>query len=151
MNIGKAAALSGVSAKMIRYYEDSGLIPPPPRRASGYRDYDDRDVERLRFVRRARDLGFSVQRIAVLLALWSDGARASADVKRVAEEQSAFLRGRVAEMERMIATLDGLADRCPGDAGAACPIIDGLATGTDDAPAARHAPRRFGTVPGPRR
>ena len=85
MNIGQAAKASGVSAKMIRYYEQTGLIPPASRTESGYRHYNEADVHRLRFVRRARDLGFSVAEIAELLGLWNDRSRHSADVKRLAE------------------------------------------------------------------
>lgn len=106
MNIGQAAHASGVSAKMIRYYEQTGLIPPANRTQSGYRDYSDTDVHMLRFIRRARDLGFSVPEIQKLLNLWRDGSRQSGDVKRVALQHIEELRHRIAEMEDMVTTLD---------------------------------------------
>jgi Cu(I)-responsive transcriptional regulator len=100
MNIGEAAKASGVSAKMIRYYEETGLVPAPPRSAAGYRTYGPRDVELLRFVRRARDLGFAMDRIAELLALWRDRTRASADVKHLALQQVESLHTRIREWRR---------------------------------------------------
>ena len=143
MNIGEAAKATGVSPKMIRYYEQSGLIPKAARRDSGYRDYGDADVHRLRFIRRARDLGFTVEQIGGLLALWSDRSRASADVKAIALGHVEALRSKVVEIEGMIATLETLAASCQGDERPDCPIIDGLA---DDAgrPRANISPRRFG-------
>ena len=126
MTIGDAARASGVSAKMIRYYETTGLIPDAARTASGYRTYTDADVQTLRFVRRARDLGFPVEGIAELLALWADRSRHSADVKRLALEKVADLRRRIAEMEAMAATLQTLADCCAGDDRPECPIIADL-------------------------
>ena len=143
MNIGQASEASGVSAKMIRYYEETGLIPKAVRRDSGYRDYGDADVHRLRFVRRARDLGFTVEQIAGLLSLWSDRARASADVKALALGHVAALKDKVAEIQRMVSTLDSLAQSCHGDNRPDCPIIDGLAEGSRPAPV-KTAPRRFG-------
>src|SRR5690606_8033734 len=95
MNIGEASAASGVSAKMIRYYEQAGLIPPADRSHSGYRSYGDADVHRLRFIRRARDLGFQVAEIGELLDLWNDRSRRSADVKRLAQAHIADLEGRI--------------------------------------------------------
>lgn len=139
MNIGDAARASGVSAKMIRYYEETGLIAPAARMASGYRTYADRDVQTLRFVRRARDLGFSVEGIGELLALWRDRSRQSADVKRLATEQVAGLRRRIREMEAMAATLETLAACCAGDDRPDCPILRDMET--SDAPATG-APRR---------
>jgi len=126
MNIGDAAKASGVSAKMIRYYEQIGLIPPAGRTGAGYRVYTQTDVQMLRFIRRARDLGFQVEAISELLALWRDRSRHSADVKRLAEDQIAGLRRRIAEMESMVATLDHLARGCSGDDRPDCPILDDL-------------------------
>lgn len=126
MNIGEAAKASGVSAKMIRYYEQIALIPPAGRTEAGYRVYMDRDVQMLRFIRRARDLGFQVEAISELLALWRDRSRYSADVKRLAEDQITGLRRRIAEMEGMVATLDRLAQGCSGDDRPDCPILDDL-------------------------
>ena len=139
MRIGTAAARSGVSAKMIRHYEAVGLLPAAARRDSNYRDYGEGDVHALRFIRRARDLGFSVDAIADLLALWRDRARPSAGVKAIAQEQIADLRRRIAEMEGMARTLEHLAEACCGDARPDCPILDDLAAG-DHTP----APRRRG-------
>lgn len=126
MNIGEAASASGVSAKMIRYYESIGLIPAAARTGAGYRSYGDRDVQILRFVRRARDLGFPVATIAELLALWSDRDRHSADVKRLALEQVGTLERRIAEMQAMADTLSHLADACCGDNRPDCPILEDL-------------------------
>ena len=138
MNIGDASFRSGVSAKMIRYYEQIGLIPPPPRSASGYRTYGEREVHTLRFIRRARDLGFTVEGIAELLSLWADRSRQSAEVKRLAEAQIARLDTRIAELQGMRDTLAALASCCAGDARPDCPILADLAT----APAAAQAPAR---------
>ena len=129
MNIGQAAEASGVSAKMIRYYESTGLIEPAGRTASGYRVYSDGDVHTLRFIRRARDLGFSVAQIENLLALWRNRERASADVKRLALEHVEHLCEKVAEMEAMIATLRHLAENCSDDSRPDCPILRDLAEG----------------------
>jgi MerR family gold-responsive transcriptional activator of gol and ges genes len=126
MNIGEAARASGVSAKMIRYYEETGLIPPAGRSASGYRTYGPKEVQVLRFVRRARDLGFPMDRVADLLALWRDRSRASADVKRLAEAQVRALEDRIAEMQAMQATLRHLVHTCAGDDRPDCPILDDL-------------------------
>lgn len=126
MNIGDAAAASGVSAKMIRYYEQAGLIPPAARSASGYRLYNAADLHRLRFIRRARDLGFSVAEISQLLDLWHDRARRSADVKRLAQAHIADLEERIARLRQMADTLQHLADCCAGDHRPECPILAGL-------------------------
>lgn len=126
MNIGKAADASGVSAKMIRYYESIGLIPEVARTASGYRDYSDKDVHRLRFIRRARDLGFSVDQMSELLALWQDRGRASADVKRIALEHVAELERKAQQLMEMSETLAHLAGNCQGDSRPDCPIINEL-------------------------
>ena len=126
MNIGEASAASGVSAKMIRYYEQAGLIPPADRSHSGYRIYNDADVHRLRFIRRARDLGFSVAEISELLGLWNDRSRRSADVKRLAQAHIADLEERIEHLRQMSATLQTLADCCAGDDRPDCPILAGL-------------------------
>lgn len=145
MNIGQAAKASGVSTKMIRYYEQTGLIPKVSRRDSGYRDYDDADVHRLGFIRRARDLGFTVEQIGELLALWSDRARASSDVKELALNHVKRLKRKMAEIETMVVTLQMLADSCHGDDRPDCPIIKGLAKDDCCPPTPeRRAPKRFG-------
>lgn len=125
-NIGEAARLSGVSAKMIRHYESIGLIPEAVRTLAGYRLYGDADVHRLRFIRRARGLGFSTGHIEVLLKLWSDQSRASAEVKRLAQQHADELGARIAEMEAMQRTLRELARQCHGDSRPDCPILDDL-------------------------
>ncbi|MGY6634561.1 MAG: Cu(I)-responsive transcriptional regulator [Alkalilacustris sp.] len=127
MNIGDAARASGVSAKMIRYYEEIGLIPAAARTASGYRVYGDQDVHMLRFIRRARDLGFSVEGIRELLGLWRDRARHSADVKRLALAHVAELRRKIHELEDMASTLEALARCCHGNDRPDCPILSELA------------------------
>lgn len=126
MNIGDVSKASGVSAKMIRYYEETGLIQAAGRTAAGYRTYDGTDVQILRFIRRSRDLGFSVEKIAELLALWRDKTRQSADVKRLAQDQIDVLKWRIAEMETMVRTLSTLVDACCGDQRPDCPILDDL-------------------------
>ncbi len=133
MNIGEAARASGVSAKMIRYYESVGLIPAAGRTAAGYRIYSPTEVQILRFIRRSRDLGFAVPRIEELLALWQDRGRHSADVKRLATEQIEGLEIRVREMQSMIDTLRHLADACCGDDRPDCPILSDLGEGVQPA------------------
>lgn len=147
MNIGQASHASGVSAKMIRYYEQNGLIPKALRRDSGYRDYDESDIHRLRFIRRARDLGFTVEQIRDLLALWSDRKRSSSDVKSLALGHVERLRAKQIELEQMIETLETLARDCHGDDRPDCPIIEGLAEGDAShcSPGVRHVPR-FGVT-----
>jgi MerR family gold-responsive transcriptional activator of gol and ges genes len=132
MNIGEAAAASGVSAKMIRYYERAGLVPPATRSESGYRVYGEADVHRLRFVRRARDLGFQVAEIGELLDLWNDRSRRSADVKRMARAHIADLEDRIAKLRQMADTLQALSDGCAGDHRPECPILAGLASAGDN-------------------
>jgi Cu(I)-responsive transcriptional regulator len=127
MNIGQAAAASGVSAKMARHYESLGLLPKLPRTAAGYRQYDESSVHTLRFIRRARDLGFSIGEIAQLLNLWRNRRRASADVKRIALTHVDDLQRRIDEMQAMQRTLAHLAQCCHGDARPDCPILDDLA------------------------
>lgn len=115
---------------MIRHYEKIGLIPPAARRDSGYRDYDQRDVHTLRFIVRARDLGFPIEEIRTLLALWRDRKRPSAEVKKLALSRAAELRARVAALEDMRRTLDHLAASCHGDDRPDCPILQELEAGT---------------------
>lgn len=127
MNIGAVSKKSGVSQRMIRHYEGIGLIPLPPRRDSGYRDYGEDDVHRLRFIANARDLGFGIEEIRTLLALWSDRERSSADVKRLALQQAEALAKKMKAIEAMRSTLIHLAKGCHGDSRPDCPIIDALA------------------------
>ncbi|HEX8056473.1 Cu(I)-responsive transcriptional regulator [Sphingobium sp. GW456-12-10-14-TSB1] len=127
MNIGQASNASGVSQRMIRHYEKIGLIPSPPRRDSGYRDYSDADVARLRFVAHARDLGFPIEEIRALLGLWQDRSRSSADVKALATARAEELGRKAQALEQMRATLLDLASKCHGDDRPECPIIDTLA------------------------
>lgn len=129
MNIGDAARESGVSAKMIRYYEEVGLIRQPARNRNGYRAYDKSNIHELRFIRRARDLGFTVEQISGLMHLWRDRSRASADVKRMALEHVAALEAKRREIEEMANTLKHLAATCHGDGRPDCPIIETLAEG----------------------
>ncbi|MCX7287283.1 MAG: Cu(I)-responsive transcriptional regulator [Rhodobacterales bacterium] len=126
MNIGEASRASGVSSKMIRYYEATGLIPPAGRSGSGYRTYGPKEVQTLRFIRRARDLGFPMEKVSDLLALWHDRSRASADVKHLAEAQVAALEARIVEMQTMQATLRHLVHACAGDDRPDCPILSDL-------------------------
>ena len=126
MNIGQASASSGVSQRMIRHYEAIGLTPKAARRASRYRDYDERDVHTLRFIRRARDLGFPIEEIGKLLALWQDRSRASGDVKALALARAEELRRKERELKAMRRTLEELARNCHGDARPDCPILEEL-------------------------
>ncbi|MDH4061895.1 MAG: Cu(I)-responsive transcriptional regulator [Aquincola sp.] len=127
MNIGQAAARSGVSAKMVRHYESLGLLPRVARTEAGYRQYSETEVHTLRFIRRARDLGFSMIEIGELLKLWQNRRRASADVRRIAERHVADLDRRIAEMSSMKRTLQHLIHGCHGDERPECPILDELA------------------------
>jgi len=135
MQIGEAARLTGVSAKMIRHYESIGLIPSADRRESNYRDYGHHDVHRLGFIRRARDLGFSIEEIRDLLRLWGDQDRSSADVKALTLGHVSELDRKISLLSEMRDTLTHLADACDGDHRPDCPIIASLA---GDAPHARH-------------
>ena len=127
MNIGEAAKASGISAKMIRYYESIDLIPAPARTAAGYRVYSDQEIHTLRFIPRPRDLGLSTERISRLLTLWQDRTRASADVKRVALSHVEELERKAHDLQEMAETLKHLARTCHGDARPDCPIIESLA------------------------
>lgn len=111
---------------MIRHYEKIGLMPPAARRDSGYRDYDERDLHTLRFIGHARDLGFPIDEIRQLLALWSDQGRSSADVKKIALARAAELRARINVLQEMQRTLEQLAHNCHGDDRPDCPILDEL-------------------------
>lgn len=126
MKIGEAADASGVSAKMIRYYEEIGLIAPAQRSDAGYRHYRDNDIHMLRFIRRGRELGFSIDQLKQLTSLWQDHSRASADVKRIAIEHIDELHRRIGQLQEMADTLETLARRCHGDQRPDCPILDGL-------------------------
>ena len=126
LNIGQAAAQSGVSAKMIRHYEALGLLPTVHRTDAGYRQYGEKEVHTLRFIHRARTLGFSMAEIAELLKLWQNKRRASADVKRIALAHVADLERRIAEMEAMRQTLQQLAHCCQGNSRPDCPILTEL-------------------------
>lgn len=127
VNIGEAARLSGVSAKMVRHYESLGLLPRVSRTDSGYRQYGEADVHSLRFIKRARDLGFSMEEIGELLGLWQNRRRASASVMRVARKHAEDLAQRIAAMQEMQRTLEHLIHCCHGDERPECPILEELA------------------------
>lgn len=129
MQIGDAAKATGVSAKMIRHYEAIGLVPAADRRESNYREYSGDDLHRLGFIRRARDLGFSMDEIRDLLKLWSDTERSSADVKALAELHVAELNAKIVMLQEMSKTLGALVDACKGDHRPHCPILDDLEGG----------------------
>jgi Cu(I)-responsive transcriptional regulator len=126
MNIGHAADASGLPAKTIRYYEDVGLVTPD-RRENGYRDYDDAEVHKLRFLARARSLGFTLEDCRALLALWEDTGRASAHVKALARQHLSAVERKISELRTLQSTLEHLVDACHGDDLPDCPIIDDLA------------------------
>jgi MerR family copper efflux transcriptional regulator len=125
--IGEAARQSGVSARMVRHYEGLGLLAVVARTESGYRQYGDADVHTLRFIKRSRDLGFSMDEIAELVGLWHNRRRASASVKRIAQKHLGELEQRIADMQAMRSTLAHLVHCCHGDARPDCPILDDLA------------------------
>lgn len=127
MNIGQASKGSGVSQRMIRHYEAIGLISKAARRNSGYRDYGDKDVHLLRFIRRSRDLGFPIEEIGRLLALWNDRSRASSDVKALATARAQELLRKEREIRGMRLSLEELARSCHGDERSDCPILEDLA------------------------
>jgi MerR family copper efflux transcriptional regulator len=130
MNIGQASEASGVTAKMIRYYESIGLISAASRTDSGYRQYTGKDIQTLRFIKRSRELGFSIERIKTLLGLWSDQDRKSADVKKLARQYIAELDHDIEKLQSVRNQLQHLANSCHGDQRPDCPIIDDLATAT---------------------
>jgi MerR family copper efflux transcriptional regulator len=123
MNIGQASKASGISAKMVRYYESIGLLPPAGRTEGGYRSYAPDDIHRMRFIRRARDLGFSFERVRELLKLWSDQKRSSGKVKALALAHICELETRATELNELIQTLRHLADTCDGSNRPDCPIV----------------------------
>ena len=127
MNIGTRAASIGVPAKTIRYYEDIGLLPAPVRGENGYRHYDADDAATLRFIHRARRLGFTLKDVASLLSLWQDKRRKNADVKALALKQIAEVEARITELESIRRTLVSLTHNCHGDGRPDCPILDDLA------------------------
>jgi MerR family copper efflux transcriptional regulator len=135
MNIGEVAKRSGVPAKTIRYYESIGLIRPAERSQAGYRIYGDRELQTLRFIQRARNLGFSVKQVSELLALWQDRERASGDVKAVARRHLEEIDRRMAELQSMRDTLEHLVGRCQGDDRPDCPILADLAGEAAQGPA----------------
>jgi Cu(I)-responsive transcriptional regulator len=126
VKIGDVSAASGISERMIRHYEKIGIVPPAARRDSGYRDYDEREVRTLQFIRRARDLGFAIEEIRQLLELWQDRSRASADVKALALARADELRRKERELRDMRRSLEHLAASCHGDDRPDCPILGGL-------------------------
>ncbi|MCX8231963.1 MAG: Cu(I)-responsive transcriptional regulator [Alphaproteobacteria bacterium] len=127
MNIGEVAAETGVTAKSIRYYESINLIPAAERTEAGYRQYGDRDVQILHFIKRSRGLGFSVAEVAELLSLYQDRSRASGEVKGIVEARLSEIDQKISELESIRATLRTLADRCHGDERPDCPILDDFA------------------------
>jgi MerR family copper efflux transcriptional regulator len=127
VNIGEAARLSGVSAKMVRHYESLGLLPRVARTDSGYRQYSEADVHTLRFIKRSRDLGFSMEEIGELVGLWQNRRRASASVRRIAQKHAQDLAQRIAQMQAMQQTLQHLIHCCQGDERPECPILEELA------------------------
>ncbi|MCU9951594.1 Cu(I)-responsive transcriptional regulator [Pseudomonas sp. PDM13] len=129
MNIGQAAKKSGLTAKMIRYYESIGLLPEAGRSDSGYRQYSQQDLHSLAFIRRSRDLGFSLEEVGKLLQLWQDRGRASADVKALARDHIAELNRKIAELAGLRDTLQELVDHCQGDHRPDCPILKDLESG----------------------
>ncbi|MGA4632392.1 Cu(I)-responsive transcriptional regulator [Pseudomonas solani] len=129
MNIGQAAKKSGLTAKMIRYYESIGLLPEAGRSDSGYRQYSQQDLHSLAFIRRSRDLGFSLEEVGKLLQLWQDRGRASADVKALARDHITELNRKIAELAGLRDTLQELVDHCQGDHRPDCPILKDLESG----------------------
>lgn len=151
MNIGEAAKASGVSAKMLRYYESIGLVPRAGRTEAGYRTYGDREVDTLRFIRRARDFGMSMNRVKLLVGLWQDKTRPSREVKQIALRQVAELEAKITELTAMKDALAELARACAGDNRPDCPILRDMEGSLPDlahpAPSARTqaAGNRFGS------
>ena len=141
MNIGQAATASGVSAKMIRHYEQVGLFPEPDRTDAGYRQYSEKEVHTLRFIRQARDLGFSIQQIGELVGLWQNRRRPSRQVKALAAAHIKELEQKTQDLLAMKATLEHLVQCCHGDDRPDCPILDTLAAENAAAPTVANASR----------
>ena len=139
MNIGQAARESGVSAKMVRHYEALGLLPDVPRTDSGYRQYGETEVHTLRFIKRARDLGFSMAEISDLVDLWRNRRRSSASVRKIAQQHAQNLGARIEAMQEMQRTLTHLITGCHGDERPECPILDNLAGQSRAVPKDRRA------------
>jgi Cu(I)-responsive transcriptional regulator len=148
MNIGEAAKVSGVSAKMIRHYESVGLFPEAARTVSGYRQYSEKEVSTLRFIRQSRDLGFSIEQIRELLSLWQNRRRPSRLVKTLAQAHIDELDAKLAELQAMKATLQHLVHCCHGDDRPDCPIIESLSGEDSGAAHAATSARRSGLRPG---
>ena len=145
VSIGQAAELSGISAKMVRHYESLGLLPRVGRTDSGYRQYVEADVHTLRFIKRARDLGFSMAEIAELVALWQNRRRASANVKRIAQKHLDELSQRIEAMQAMQRSLQQLLHHCQGNERPDCPILDDLARPPGESSKSRpHCPAGVG-------
>ena len=144
MNIGQVAKLSGISAKMIRYYEQIGLMPKAMRSEAGYRYYNSVDIDNLKFIRRARDLGFSVEQISALLSLWREGDGTHEDVKIMALTHLSGLKTKIAELQTMAETLEQLARDCQGNNRPGCPIIAGLVEPTSTIESRPHRTPKFG-------
>jgi MerR family transcriptional regulator, copper efflux regulator len=142
MNIGQASRASGVTTKMIRYCDEIGLVRPSSRTDSNYREYDERQVNELRFIKRARSLGFSMEEITVLLSLWRDRERPSREVKAIADRHLADLDARIAEMQAMADTLRHLSHCCAGDDRPDCPILEDLTQGQEPSPPPAHRSSR---------
>lgn len=147
MNIGQAAESSGISAKMIRYYERVDLIPPVGRTESGYRVYTDADIHTLKFIQRARSLGFSVKQMHELVSLWRDRSRSSANVKAVALAHVAELENKIEALNSMRETLQHLAEHCRGDHRPDCPIIEGLSEGQQPPDSPKRSSRHRARAP----
>jgi len=148
LNIGQAAAASGVSAKMIRNYEAVGMLPAAKRTESGYRQYGDADVQTLRFIRHSRDLGFSLQEITELLSLWQNRRRSSRQVKALAQAHIEELNEKLKELQAVKATLEHLVHCCHGDDRPDCPIIESLES---EALGTAHNKAHAGLQPGRKR
>jgi len=151
LNIGQAAAASGVSAKMIRHYEDVGMLPAAKRTESGYRQYVDADVQTLRFIRHSRDLGFSLPEITQLLSLWQNRRRSSRQVRDLAQAHIKELDEKLKELRAVKATLEHLVHCCHGDDRPDCPIIETLQGDAPVTPQTHRGHRRTGLQPGRRR